>query len=126
MADETLYQKGLANRARVFGTEGEERRKVFEKASPDFARSFVTEQVFGVLYERKGIGDKTREAVILAILIARGMSREIEYHVHAALNVGMTRKDIEEIIMVCAYYAGGPHAVAAIHASLNVFKERGI
>jgi len=70
--------------------------------------------------------DKTREAVILAILIARGMSREIEYHVHAALNVGMTRKDIEEIIMVCAYYAGGPHAVAAIHASLNVFKERGI
>ena len=126
MADETLYQKGLANRARVFGTQGEERRKVFEQASPDFARSFVTEQVFGVLYERKGIDDKTREAVILAILIARGMSREIEYHVHAALNVGMTRKDIEEIIMVCAYYAGGPHAVAAIHASLNVFKERGI
>ena len=126
MADETLYQKGLANRARVFGAEGEERRKTFERASPDFARSFVTEQVFGGLYERRGIDDKTREAVILGILIARGMSREIEYHVHAALNVGMTRKDIEEIIMVCAYYAGGPHAVGAVHASLNVFKERGI
>lgn len=126
MADDTLYQKGLANRARVFGTEGEERRKTFEQASPDFARSFVTEQVFGSLYERKGIDDKTREAVILGILIARGMTKEIEYHVDAALNVGMTRKDIEEIIMVCAYYAGGPHAVAAVHASLNVFKKRGI
>ena len=126
MADETLYQKGLANRARVFGTQGEERRKVFEQASPDFARSFVTEQVFGVLYERKGIDDKTREAVILAILIARGMAKEIEYHVHAALNVGMTRKDIEEIIMVCAYYAGAPHAVGANRASLSVFQERGI
>ncbi len=125
MADDERYQKGLANRAKVFGDEGEVRRKAFEAASPDFAR-FVTESVFGELYERKGIDDKTRETVILAILCTLGRDNEFEHHAHAALNLGMTKEDIREIIMVCAYYAGGPNAVGATKASLNVFKERGI
>ncbi len=125
MADDERYRKGLANRAKVFGEEGEVRRKAFEAASPDFAR-FVTESVFGELYERKGIDDKTRETVILAILCTLGRDGEFEHHVHAALNLGMTKEDIQEIIMVCACYAGGPNAVGATKASLNVFKERGI
>ena len=125
MADSERYQKGLANRAKVFGDEGEERRKVFEAASPDFAR-FVTESVFGELYERDGIDPKARETVILAILCALGRDNEFEHHAHAALNLGMSKEDIQEIIMVCAYYAGGPNAVGATKASLNVFRERGI
>ncbi len=125
MTDETRYQRGLANRAKVFGPEGEERRKAFEEANPDFAR-FVTENVYGELYERKGIDPKVREAVILAILCARGRDQEIEYHVHAALNLGMTKQDIHEIVMVCAYYAGAPMAVGASQAALRVFRERGI
>jgi 4-carboxymuconolactone decarboxylase len=125
MADDDRYQKGLANRAKVFGDEGEERRKAFEAASPDFAR-FVTESVYGELYERKGIDDKIRETVILAILCTLGRDNEFEWHAHAALNLGMTKEDIQEIIMVCAYYAGGPNAVGASKASLNVFKERRI
>ena len=125
MPDETRYQKGLANRAKAFGEEGEERRKAFEQASPDFAR-FVTEEIYGGLYERQGIDPKMREAVILAILCARGMTREFEHHAHAALNLGMTKRELQEIIMVCAYYAGAPHAVGANRASLSVFQERGI
>lgn len=125
MSGDDRYQKGLANRAKVFGEDGEERRKLFEEASPDFAR-FVTENFFGGLYERKGISDKTRETIILSILCTLGREEEFEHHTHAALNVGMSKEDIREIIMVCAYYAGGPNAVAATKASLNVFKERGI
>lgn len=125
MSSDDRYQKGLANRAKVFGDEGEVRRKEFEAASPDFAR-YVTESFYGELYERKGIDDKTRETVILSILCTLGRAEEFEYHTHAALNVGMSKEDIQEIIMVCAYYAGGPNAVAASKASLNVFRERGI
>lgn len=125
MPENDRYQKGLANRAKVFGEEGEERRKAFEAASPAFAR-FVTESVYGELYERDGIDPKTRETVILAILCTLGRDNEFEHHAHAALNLEMTRQDIEEIIMVCAYYAGGPNAVGATKASLNVFKERGL
>jgi len=125
MPDETRYQKGLANRARVFGGEGEARRRAFEEASPDFAR-FVTEDIYGGLYERPGIDPKMREAVILGILCARGMGREFNHHVHAAMNLGMTKREVQEIVMVCAYYAGAPHAVAATHASLEAFRERGV
>jgi alkylhydroperoxidase/carboxymuconolactone decarboxylase family protein YurZ len=67
-----------------------------------------------------------REAVILAILCARGMNREFEHHALAALNLGMTKQEIQELILVCAYYAGAPHAVGATRASLDAFKKRGI
>ena len=125
MTNEERYQKGLANRAKVFGEGGEERRKAFEAASPDFAR-FVTENVYGDLYERPGMDPKARETVILSILCTLGRDREFEHHAHAALNVGMTKEDIQEIIMVCAYYAGAPNAVGATNASLNVFRERNL
>ncbi|MEE9275119.1 MAG: carboxymuconolactone decarboxylase family protein [bacterium] len=125
MADDEKYQRGLANRRKVFGDEGEERRKVFEAASPDFAR-FVTEQVYGDLYERKGIDPKVREMVILAIICTLGRDREFEVHVKAGLNVGMTKKDIQEVLMICAIYAAAPNAVGAAQASLRVFEERGI
>lgn len=125
MSESERYRKGLANRAKVFGEEGEERRQAFEAASPAFAK-FVTETVYGELYERKGIDPKARETVILSILCALGRDKEFEHHTHAALNVGMTRQDIEEIIMICAFYAGAPNAVGAAQASLNVFRERGL
>ena len=125
MAGDDRYEKGMANRSKVFGGQGEERRRKFEEACPDFSR-FVVESVYGELYERKGISDKTRETVILSILCTLGRDNEFEHHAHAALNVGMSKEDIEEIIMVCAYYAGGSNAVGATKAMLNVINERGI
>ncbi len=125
MTEESRYEKGLKNRAKVFGAEGEERRRAFEAASPAFAR-FVTESVYGELYERGGMDDRTRETVILSVLCALGRDREFEHHAKAALNVGMSKEDIQEIIMVCALYAGAPNAVGATEASLRVFRELGV
>ncbi len=125
MNEESRYEKGLKNRAKVFGAEGEERRGEFAAASPAFAR-FVTENIYGELYERKGMNPRTRETVILSILCALGRDREFEHHAKAALNVGMSKEDIQEIIMVCALYAGAPNAVGATEASLRVFRELGI
>lgn len=125
MNEESRYEKGLKNRAKVFGAEGEERRGEFAAASPAFAR-FVTENIYGELYERKGMNPRTRETVILSILCALGRDREFEHHAKAALNVGMSKEDIQEIIMVCALYAGAPNAVGATEASLRVFREMGI
>lgn len=125
MNEESRYEKGLKNRAKVFGAEGEERRGEFAAANPAFAR-FVTENIYGELYERKGMNPRTRETVILSILCALGRDREFEHHAKAALNVGMSKEDIQEIIMVCALYAGAPNAVGATEASLRVFRELGI
>jgi 4-carboxymuconolactone decarboxylase len=122
---EGKYEKGLKNRSKVFGDRGEERRKEFEEVNPDFAK-LITENIFGDLYEREGMDDKTREMIILAILCALGKEKEFGFHVHAALNVGMTKEEIQEILMVCAFYAGVPNTVASTNSTLSVFKERNI
>ena len=90
MANDEKYQKGLANRAKVFGAEEEERRKKFEAACPDFAR-FVTENIYGDLYERKGMDPKIRERIILAILCTKGRDVEFEHHVKTK-NSGLQRE----------------------------------
>ena len=125
MANDEKYQKGLANRAKVFGVEEEERRKKFEAACPDFAR-FVTENIYGDLYERKGMDPKIRERIILAILCTKGRDVEFEHHVKAGLNVGLKKEDIQELLMVCALFSGVPNAIGATKASLRVFEEVGI
>ena len=125
MSEETRLERGLRPRARIFGEEGEERRQAFAEASPAFAQ-FVTETVYGDLYARDGIDDKMRETVILSVLCALGRDREFGYHAKAALRIGMTKEEIQEIIMVCAIYAGAPNAVGATDVSLEVFKEFGV
>ena len=125
MSEETRLERGLRTRARIFGEEGEERRQAFAEASPAFAQ-FVTESVYGDLYARDGIDDKTRETVILSVLCAQGRDREFGYHAKAALRIGMTKEEIQEIILICAIYAGAPNAVGATDESLRVFKEFGV
>lgn len=125
MPDEERYQRGLRNRARLYGEAGAERLRRYEAANPDFAR-YLTENVFGDLYERKGMDPKARETVILSILCALGRDREFESHVRSALKVGMTKGEVQEILMVCAYYAGIPLTVVATDAAHRVFEEKGL
>ena len=64
--------------------------------------------------------------MILSVLCAQGRDREFGYHAKAALRIGMTKEEIQEIILICAIYAGAPNAVGATDVSLQVFKELGV
>jgi len=45
-------------------------------------------------------------------------------HIHGALNVGVTRKEVVEIIMMMAIYAGFPAALNGMAAAKEVFAKR--
>jgi 4-carboxymuconolactone decarboxylase len=44
-------------------------------------------------------------------------------HIHGALNIGVSRQEIIEIIIQMAIYAGFPAALNAMHAAKEVFME---
>jgi 4-carboxymuconolactone decarboxylase len=87
--------------------------KVAEVA-PDFARMAV-EFPLGDLYTRDALDLRSREIVAIASLAMVGNAdAELRAHVGAALQLGISRQQVVEILMQCAVYGGFPRALNAL------------
>ena len=81
--------------------------------APDFARMAI-EFPFGDLYARDGVELQTREVVAIAALASLGHRKQLRMHVAAALQLGLSRRAIVEILMQLAVYGGFPVALNAL------------
>ncbi|KXF57135.1 carboxymuconolactone decarboxylase [Rhodococcus sp. SC4] len=79
--------------------------------------------VWSALWAREGLGRRDRSLVTLGILIALGASDELESHVRIALNNGLTRDEIAEVIYHAGGYAGFPRSMAARKAAREALGE---
>ncbi|CAO0819631.1 4-carboxymuconolactone decarboxylase [Desulfarculales bacterium] len=50
---------------------------------------------------------------------------QLEVPIHSALNVGLTRQEVVEVIMQMAVYAGFPAALNGMPATKRIFDQRG-
>jgi 4-carboxymuconolactone decarboxylase len=118
--------RGEKNLARVDGKAGLEVIRNLEGSFPDFA-SYVLEFPFGDIYERPGLGLREREIAVVAALCAMGNAApQLRVHIHAALHVGCTPREIVEVVMQMSVYAGFPAALNGLAAVKEVFKAEGI
>lgn len=92
-----------------------------KEVSPDLGR-YVIEYPFGDIYSRPGLDLKSREIATIAALTAMGNAQaQLKVHIQAGLNVGLTQKEIEEIIIQMSVYAGFPAALNGMTAAKEVF-----
>jgi 4-carboxymuconolactone decarboxylase len=118
------HLKGRDGFDAVLGREGERVRKALEVTSPDLARLLV-EFPFGEIYSRPGLDLKTRELAVIAALAALGNARpQLKMHIHGALNVGCTRTEILEVLLMMTVFAGFPAALNAMDAAREAFEDR--
>ena len=95
-------------------------------ASLDAVSPEIVELVLGWAFvdvvDRPGIDLRTREMLTVSALMAMGTAAsQLEFHVRAAINVGVTRKEIVEIVLQIAVYAGVPAAMNGIAAVKKAF-----
>ncbi|MEM8810510.1 MAG: carboxymuconolactone decarboxylase family protein [Cyanobacteria bacterium P01_G01_bin.38] len=120
------YQEGWQQLKKIDGEAGEKVIESLKEIAPDLAR-YVIEFPFGDIYSRPGLDLKSREIATIAALTALGNAQpQLKVHVHAALNVGCTAKEIVEIVMQMAVYAGFPSALNGMAVVKQVFAERKI
>ena len=120
------YERGAAMLAAVDGPAGLAVVEGLAKSFPDFAR-YIVEFPFGDIYARKGLGLRERELATVAALCALGHARpQLRVHVHAALHVGCSPREIVEVVMQMAVYAGFPAALNGLAVVREVFAESGI
>lgn len=89
------------------------------KLAPDFYR-YVAETAFGMIWSRPGLAIRDRSLVTCAQLAALGKTEELKAHLRGALNVGISREELVEVLMQTAVYAGVPAANDALKAAAEV------
>ncbi len=86
----------------------------------DFAPKLVelTDDVlFGDVWERPELSKRDRSLITCAALVAMGKTEQMAFHFPWAIEHGVTREELVELITHLAFYAGWPSAVtAATHA----------
>lgn len=123
---DTRYQRGLAALSAIDGEAGEKVVAQLADIAPDFAR-YLIEFPFGDIYSRPGLDLRSREIATIAALAALGNAQpQLKVHITAALNVGVTREEIVEILMQIAVYAGFPAALNALFAAKEVFSSHSL
>lgn len=117
------YEIGIKKFKEITGEEGKQAIERLKNLDPELAR-YIFEFPFGDIYSRPGLDLRSREIATVAALIALGnANQQLKVHIHGALNVGVSRQEIIEIIIQMAVYAGFPAALNAMHAAKEVFKE---
>ena len=116
------YEAGLEAMEALFSQDVRNGMEGIKNISPDLWEMIVSFG-FGDLYSRKTLSYAQREIITLTTLITQGAFDQLRVHLQAALNVGLTKEEIMEIIIHCAGYVGFPKAVHAMGIAGEVFKD---
>ena len=111
---------GRARRGDILGAAPVERA---EKGTTDFTADFqslITRYAWNEIWTRPGLPDDTRRLLVLAFAIALGRWEEFDLHFRAALQHGVSRDTLKEVLLQSAVYCGLPAANTAFHRAQGI------
>ncbi|ANH90679.1 MULTISPECIES: carboxymuconolactone decarboxylase family protein [unclassified Streptomyces] len=130
MSENTTRDQRFAHGLEVLrSVDGEAGQRVIDSLadiSPELGHQIVS-WGFGEMYAREELAPRDRQLVTLGMLTALGgCEPQLEVHVNAALNVGLTPEQIVEAMLHAAGYCGFPKSLNATLVAKKVFAERGL
>jgi len=124
-----IFDAGLALRREVLGEEYVAR--AFEQKD-EFSvgvQDYVTTHAWGAVWARRDddgeltLPKKTRSIMNLAMLAAINRPHELEIHLRGAINNGVSKKEMLEIFLHVATYAGAPALLDGVRIARKVWAE---
>jgi 4-carboxymuconolactone decarboxylase len=92
----------------------------------DFAPKLVdlTDRVlFGDVWERPELSNRDRSLATVSALIAMNRPDQLRFHLGKALENGVEKEELIEVITHLAFYSGWPNAMSAIMVAKEVFSK---
>src|SRR5580693_8836043 len=125
MAESELYKKGAAMRRELMGDAAVERsaREIYSNPVMKKFIDVATETVFGALWTRPGLDDKTRALVCVISDTCMGREPELALHLRMALRQGWTEDELIEVMLHLSGYIGVPIVRECMMVASKVFKE---
>ena len=98
-------------------------RENFKDTALDLVK-FTVAFGYGDVFARKNLDPKMRQIATIAALTAIGTAQpQLAFHIKGGLNVGLTKEEIIETIMLMVVYSGFPSAINGINTAREIFKE---
>lgn len=123
MDDRERYEQGIAVRRAVLGDVHVDRSLQTRNEFNQEFQDLITRYAWGEIWTRPGLSRHARSLIVIATTVALNRTEEFRLHVRAALNNGVTREEIKEVLLQTAIYCGVPAANSAFHAAQAVFSE---
>ncbi len=121
MDEQERYELGMKTRRSVLGDAHVDRSI---SNTTDFNAEFqnlISRYAWGEIWTRPAIDHTTRRLMVLTATMALGKGDEFKMHVRAAVEHGVSRDIIKEVILQNAIYCGVPAANTAFHQAAEVF-----
>ena len=124
-----IFDAGLALRREVLGDEYVDRAFALKDEFGKDVQDYITTHAWGAVWARRGedgeltLPKKTRSIMNLAMLAAINRPHELEIHLRGAINNGVTKKEMLEIFLHVATYAGAPAMIDGVRVARKVWAE---
>ncbi|RKE73592.1 carboxymuconolactone decarboxylase family protein [Pseudorhodoplanes sinuspersici] len=121
-----VFAGGMKVRRAMWGRDGAEGQI---NAAGDFIwplQEIVTKYCFGETWTRPKLSRKIRSMITLAMLVAMARPHELSVHVRGAIANGVTKDEIQEILIHAMVYSGIPRGVEAFRAAEATLKDMGL
>jgi 4-carboxymuconolactone decarboxylase len=117
------FEKGLALRKKVLGADYVEKSMASADSFSMPMQELSTEYCWGHVWTRPGLELRERSLINIAMISALNRPHELKLHVKAALNNGLTRDQIREVILQVAVYCGVPAGIDSTRIAREAFAE---
>ena len=98
---------------------------LFADLAPALA-GYTNDLLFGEVWKRPGLSPRDRSLITVACLISLYRTNELPFHLKFALENGVTKTELSELITHLAFYSGWPTAATAVEIARKVFEEAGV
>jgi 4-carboxymuconolactone decarboxylase len=124
--DEDAFERGLQTRREVIGSDYVDKALAARDEFSEEFQQLVTQYCWNEIWNRPGLERRTRSMLNLAMLMALGRSQEFATHLRGAINNGVSKEEIKEVLLQATVYCGMPAGVDAFRVAKDVFREMGI
>lgn len=116
------HEEGMEIRRRVLGDDHVDRATAAATDLDAYFQRWITETAWGGVWARPGLDLRVRSLISIAILGALNHD-ELELHLRAARNTGVTTEEVREALLHVAVYAGIPAANRAFRVAKQIYEE---
>ena len=97
-------------------------REILGDTAPKLMQ-LTNDVLFGDVWERPGLSKRDRSLITVSALVALNRTEQLRFHIPRALENGVTKDEIIELVTHLAFYSGWPTAVSAAVVAKEMFAE---
>ena len=118
-----FLKKGIAKRRKVLGDAYVDKALASADEMGADMQKLVTEYAWGEVWNKENLSDRDRSLVNLGMIAALNRPHEFKLHVRGAINNGLTRLQIRDVVLQITIYCGAPAGLDSLRLVREVFKE---